>query len=165
MDEQILIQNDAHTLQLKAGNIICGNVIKGTSTPSQIFIDPNAAGFTFSSNCAGPPIVSAGSNQTIALPINQASLSGSATANQGTIVTYSWIKQSGPATFTITTPLSQNTSVTGLIQGVYVFQLTATDSNGLSNSSTVTVTVTAPIVPSSSGRVPLSLKRKIIQKS
>lgn len=58
MSQQILIQNDLHTLQLTGGgigNFICNNVIKGTTTPSAIFIDPTAAGFIYSTDCGVTP--------------------------------------------------------------------------------------------------------------
>lgn len=165
MSQQILIQNDAGDLQLRGGNIICNNVIKGTGVPCQIFVDPNATGFTFSTNCAGAPTVGAGSNQTITLPASTATLAGFATANEGVISSVNWIKLSGPATFTITSPTSTTTTVTGLIQGTYVFQITAFDSLGLSSSASVTVTVAPPVIPAgTAGKVPISLRKKILPK-
>lgn len=165
MSQQILIQNDAGDLQLRGGNIICNNVIKGTGVPCQIFVDPNATGFTFSSNCAGAPTVGAGSNQTITLPTSTATLTGFATANEGVISSVNWTKLSGPATFTITSPTSTTTTVTGLIQGQYVFQITAFDSLGLSSSASVTVNVAPPVIPAgTAGKVPISLRKKILPK-
>jgi alpha-tubulin suppressor-like RCC1 family protein len=98
-----------------------------------------------------PPTVSAGSNQSITLPASSVTLTGTATGNGGaTISTTSWTETAGPNTAGIAAAASLSTGVSGLIQGVYTFQLSATDNNGLSNVSTVTVTVkianTPPIV-------------------
>jgi len=89
------------------------------------------------------PTVSAGSAQTITLPVSTATLSGSATASTGrTIASYSWTEASGPVTGTITTPTTASTTVTGLTTvGSYVFTLTATDSTGATGTGSVTITV------------------------
>ncbi len=107
----------------------------------------NASGYadvtiTVNSNNQGP-WVNAGSNQTITLPVNSVTLSGSATDPDGTVSSYLWSKQTGPAGGTITSPSSPVTNVTGLNQGVYVFQLSATDNSGTTTSVNVTVTVLA----------------------
>jgi hypothetical protein len=87
-----------------------------------------------------PPLVSAGNPQTIVLPTNTATLSGTSNDVDGVINSYSWSKVSGP-TCTITSPTSQSTTVTGLTQGVFVFRHTVTDNSGASSSSDVTITV------------------------
>jgi hypothetical protein len=95
-----------------------------------------------------PPIANAGSNQTIQLPANTGVLNGNASTDpDGTIVTYAWTKLSGPATYTIVSPSSALTTATGLVQGVYVFQLTVTDNQGAINSATVQITVNAANQP------------------
>lgn len=106
----------------------------GGSTTTNITITVNA---TIS------PTVSAGSNQTVILPTTSCLLTGSSSGNGGaTITTNSWTLQSGPNTPVIVTPSTVTTQVTGLIQGTYVFRLTATDNNGNSNFATTTVNVT-----------------------
>lgn len=89
------------------------------------------------------PVANAGANQTITLPTSSVSLSGSASTDDVGIATYTWTKVGGPATFTITTPTTVNTTVTGLVAGIYVFRLTVTDAGGLSHSDDVQVTVNA----------------------
>ncbi len=88
-----------------------------------------------------PPVANAGPAQTITLPTNQVTLSGS--ASSGTITSYAWSKLSGPDTATIVSPAADTTMVTGLVQGVYVFALTL---NG-DTSATVQVTVNPPPPP------------------
>ncbi len=118
----------------------------------------NSASVTITVNPANTaPIADAGSNQTITLPTNSVSLSGSGTGTNGaTISSYAWTQTSGPSTATITTPGSAATTVTGLIQGAYVFTLTVTDNHGLTNSASVTITVnpanTAPIADAGSNQ-------------
>ena len=93
---------------------------------------------TITVNPAPPPIANAGANQTINLPTSSVTLNGS--GSTGTITTYSWTRISGPNTPVITTPTAVSTTVTGLIQGIYIFQLSL---NGGVSVSQVTVTVLA----------------------
>jgi len=68
-------------------------------------------------------------------------LNGSASGNNGaTIKSTTWSQVGGGAT-TIASPSSLSTSVSGLQPGTYTYQLTGTDNNGLSSSSTTTITV------------------------
>lgn len=90
------------------------------------------------------PQANAGADQVVALPIDTATLSGSGTDMDGTIVAYAWTQLSGPATATITAPSSATTTVEDLYEGVYVFELTVTDNDGLTGSDQVAVVVTNP---------------------
>jgi poly(3-hydroxybutyrate) depolymerase len=88
------------------------------------------------------PVSAAGADQTITLPANSVTLNGLATDSDGTIATYSWAKISGRAA-TITASDSATTTVTGLVQGTYVFKLTITDDKGATGNDEVTITVNA----------------------
>lgn len=90
-----------------------------------------------------PPAVSAGSNVTIVLPTNTVALVGSASGNGSAITSTTWTQTSGPNSVTIGSPGSLSTTVSGLVSGTYTFQLSATDSNGQTNSASVTVVVAA----------------------
>jgi ribosomal protein L14 len=90
-----------------------------------------------------PPTAKAGNDIVITLPTNSTSLSGSGTDTDGTISSYNWVKISGPAAGTIATPSAANTTLNGLAQGVYQFQLTVTDNNGAIGNDVVQVTVNA----------------------
>jgi len=93
-----------------------------------------------------PPTCTAIPSATITLPVNSVSLNGVATSTTGgSIQSWAWVKTSGGAA-TITNASAQNTTVTGLVQGSYVFTLTATDNNGLTCTATKNVTVNAAIV-------------------
>lgn len=87
------------------------------------------------------PVVDAGANTTA----NSATkaLLGTATAAEGkTIASLLWSQVSGPNTAGFSAPTALSTNATGLVTGVYVFKLTATDSDGIVASDTITITAT-----------------------
>src|ERR1035437_3067716 len=90
-----------------------------------------------------PPKANAGTDQTITLPTNSINLSGSGTDPDGTISSYYWTKISGLTAGRIANVNSASTSVTGLVQGVYKFELKVTDNNGAAGKDTMQVTVNA----------------------
>ncbi|MEP6583275.1 MAG: PKD domain-containing protein [Ginsengibacter sp.] len=99
----------------------------------------NPAPATSSNNQS--PIADAGASQSITLPSSSVTLTGSGTDADGKVSSYSWTKISGPSSFSIKKSTSSSTSVTSLVQGVYVFQLTVTDNDGATATDAVTVTV------------------------
>ncbi|RYE16907.1 MAG: PKD domain-containing protein, partial [Sphingobacteriales bacterium] len=86
------------------------------------------------------PMVNAGTDQVITIPINQVTLTGSAIDADGSIASYAWVKMSGPAAFISDASLS-TTNVLGLSEGVYTFRLTVRDNSGATASDEVQVTV------------------------
>jgi hypothetical protein len=87
------------------------------------------------------PTANAGSTQSINLPTNQATLTGSGTDDDGTIASYAWTQVSGTAA-TITSPSAATTTITSLaVTGDRVFRLTVTDDKGATGSAEVTVSV------------------------
>jgi hypothetical protein len=92
-----------------------------------------------------PPIVNAGSIQSITLPSN-ATLSGSANDTDGTVVAYLWSQVSGPNSADIVNPGSSTTEVNNLMKGNYLFQLMATDNSGATGVDTVSIFVTGPTI-------------------
>ncbi len=105
------------------------------------------------------PTASAGVAQTITLPVSTVTLTGAGAGTNGaTVASYSWTKTSGPAGAVIVAAGSTATSVTGLLQGTYVFTLTVTDNHGLSTSATVTITVNAATtIPAAVNLPPVSV--------
>ena len=101
----------------------------------------NSVIFSTTSNLL--PTANAGTDKTITLPANSVSLTGSGSDVDGTIASYAWTKISGPATGTITSATSANTTVTGLVQGVYRFELKVTDNSGGIGRDTIQVSVNA----------------------
>jgi hypothetical protein len=91
-----------------------------------------------------PPVANAGSSITITLPVNTATLDGSASSDaDGTITAYSWTQVSGPNTAGSTGAATSTISLTGLIAGQYVYQLQVTDNSGAKAIAQVKVTVVA----------------------
>jgi len=90
------------------------------------------------------PIVNAGPDQSITLPVNQTFLDGTATddglPNPPVTFTVSWTQVSGPGAVIFTDPTVASTSATFPLAGVYVLQISGNDT-ALSSSDTVTITV------------------------
>jgi PKD repeat protein len=85
---------------------------------------------------SGPTTANAGPNQQLCL-----ATSTNLSANNPTVGTGQWSFVSGPNTPTITTPNSNNTSVTGLIPGTYIFRWTISFSNCTPSSADVQVII------------------------
>ncbi len=92
------------------------------------------------------PTANAGADKTITLPTNTITLNGSGTDSDGTIAAYLWAKVSGP-TYTQSGETTANLTLSGLVLGVYEFQLTVTDNQGGTGIDNVTVTVLADPIP------------------
>ena len=93
-----------------------------------------------------PPVVNAGSNQTITLG-QVATLSGTVTQTTTNPLTDQWTQQSGPGTAIWTNAQSPSTTVQFTAAGTYVLDLSATDGT-MAGSSTVTITVNPASTPS-----------------
>ena len=88
------------------------------------------------------PVANAGVDKSITLPVNNLIINGSASDSDGTVVSYAWSQISGGAA-TLTNASSANLSLANLVQGNYVFRLTATDNSGASAYDDVSVNVSA----------------------
>jgi hypothetical protein len=91
------------------------------------------------------PVVTVGANQSISLPTNSTTITGSATDPDGSIASYLWTKQSGP-TATLSNEGTTTVTLNDLLEGVYIFRLTATDNQSETNFKEVTITVVDPSV-------------------
>ncbi|MBS1664283.1 MAG: T9SS type A sorting domain-containing protein [Bacteroidetes bacterium] len=94
----------------------------------------------------GPPSANAGTDVSITLPTSSVTLNGSGSETNGTIVGYTWTQVSGPSTAAFVSATSATTAATGLVQGVYTFQLTVKDNSGVTATDVVKVTVNAAVV-------------------
>jgi len=59
----------------------------------------------------------------------------------GTITAYSWRQVSGPSASAIAAGTTSSATVSNLVVGQYVFELTVTDNNGSTNADQITITV------------------------
>lgn len=86
-------------------------------------------------NYATPTIANAGSNQSIC------ATTATMTANTAAVGTGTWTQESGPNTATITDASLNNTTITGLIQGTYIFKWSISNGSCSPSSSLVTINV------------------------
>jgi hypothetical protein len=94
------------------------------------------------------PVANAGADITITLPVATANLDGSASTDpEGKLLTYAWTYISGPTPYSFADPAAAKTTVTGLAEGIYQFQLQVTDAGGLTARDIVKVTVKPVVIP------------------
>jgi PKD repeat protein/N-acetylneuraminic acid mutarotase len=120
------------------------NVTDGflTITLTKVVENPKISGIAvFASR---PPLVDAGEDQTIVLPMNSASMTGTGTdPDGGPITAYQWTQENGPNTATLSGATTADLTADNLVEGVYVFRLTLTDDEGDTGFDDVTITVEA----------------------
>ena len=90
-----------------------------------------------------PSLSNAGTNQNLSCTSGSTILSG----NIPTIGTGTWTQLSGPNIANLVSPGLYNTSVNGLIPGIYIFQWGISNGNCTASTSTVQVQVPMPIIP------------------
>ncbi len=95
------------------------------------------------------PSVNAGSNTTVNLPTNTINLIGVASDPDGSIASYLWTKQSGPASGTLVNSDQATLTVNDLVAGTYVFRLMVTDNQGATATDDVEVIVVSANMPPS----------------
>ncbi|HRE50193.1 MAG TPA: PKD domain-containing protein, partial [Flavitalea sp.] len=94
------------------------------------------------------PVSRAGADIHLTLPNNQVTIDGSASSDEdGSIRTYLWTKQSGPAQYRLADPNSARTELSQLVEGLYMFRLTVTDDKGATHFDVLDVYVHAPETP------------------
>jgi gliding motility-associated-like protein len=86
------------------------------------------------------PVANAGLDQNITLPTNSITINGAGTDADGSITRFLWTKVSG-GNATLSNINFPNLIVSGLSVGTYVFRLTVTDNDAVTNSDDVQVTV------------------------
>ncbi|GAA0894018.1 hypothetical protein GCM10009122_36980 [Fulvivirga kasyanovii] len=102
--------------------------------------NPNLYEWMLSKSLSGNPTANAGPDQSITLPTNSITLSGSGSDPDGTIVSYAWTRISGPSA-TLVNNNTATLTANNLLEGIYTFRLTVTDNSGNTASDNVTVTV------------------------
>lgn len=90
------------------------------------------------------PNANAGPDINISLPANSATLNASGSSDpDGSIVSYTWRKISGPDVYNAGNMNSSSVSLTNLTQGTYGFELKVTDNGGAIGFDYILVTVNA----------------------
>lgn len=88
----------------------------------------------------GDPVADAGPDRVVILPENSVVLDGSAT-DDGTIDTFAWSQISGPNDANLSGADTEDLTASGLVAGVYEFQLMVTDNELNTDTDTVMVNV------------------------
>ncbi|GBR76206.1 Por secretion system C-terminal sorting domain-containing protein [Candidatus Termititenax persephonae] len=152
---------DATLSNANAANATVGGLQQGTYVFRLKVTDNDGAeatdDITVTVNAAPPPppppntapTANAGTDQTITLPTDTATLDGSASSDSdGSIASYEWTQTAGPVTATISSSGNSSTGVGGLTTaGTYTFQLKVTDNEGAESVDTVTINVYAANIP------------------
>ena len=86
------------------------------------------------------PIVNAGKDSVLILPVEVYTLEGIAQDDDGEIISLAWEKVSGPAVI-ISEENTPNATLSGLEEGEYVLRFTATDNAGATSSAELTLIV------------------------
>jgi gliding motility-associated-like protein len=134
---------NASTTSLTVNNLVEGSyTFRLTAADNQgasAFTDVRVIVFPATINQS--PIVDAGRNQILILPVNNTNLVGSGYDPDGTIAAYSWSQISGPTNSSITTTSSPITGVAGFTEGTYMFRLTVSDNSGNTSVDDILVIV------------------------
>ncbi|HWG88120.1 MAG TPA: putative Ig domain-containing protein, partial [Candidatus Acidoferrales bacterium] len=122
--------SDPHSPSSTVGLTAIGTyVFRLTGDDSQLTASADVAITTTSANL--PPVVKVGPDQTITLPVNTVSLTGSATDDglpAGSVLAFTWNKIAGPGTVTFANAASPNTTATFSDSGTYLLRLSVSDS-------------------------------------
>jgi hypothetical protein len=93
------------------------------------------------------PIAYAGADRTINLPAANVVLDGTGSFDSdGTILSYSWVKISGPNPATVINATTNRATLTTVYEGVYEFELTIVDNDGGIAKDRVVITVLPGVV-------------------
>jgi predicted esterase len=149
---QVSGPNQATVSTISNTNVQVSNMIGGTYTFRLTVTGPGGSStsdmhITVNGGSTPPPptgnkspIAVAGNNQTITSSSLQLSSWGSNDPD-GSIVSYNWQKISGPSSFTILNGQYATPTISNLVSGTYVIQLTVTDNQGATGTAQVTITV------------------------
>jgi hypothetical protein len=99
------------------------------------------------------PIVHAGADVGIVLPVNSVALTGAASDPDGSIAFFSWKVIAGPRGYLLSFPNSPQTSIDNLFQGVYQIELSVTDNMGAIAKDTMYITVSSPRLANNNSNV------------
>ena len=97
----------------------------------------------------GNPIASAGDDVTLSYPSSSTQLTGIGSSSDGSDVSYSWETISGPGETSFSDNNSNGPTLTNLVEGTYIIELTVTDQNGLKGKDQLQIHVTGSDVQSS----------------
>jgi dienelactone hydrolase len=119
-------------------------------TPDHTYHNPNVYEWFLTQRRAQsnlPPVVNAGVDLNLTLPISVATLTATASDPNGTIASYAWSQVSGPSIAVLTNITSPILSVASVIPGTYTFRVAVTDNQNATATDQVSVVVTSNQLP------------------
>ncbi len=87
------------------------------------------------------PTVSAGSDHKLTLPTNKVVITARGSDSDGSIVSYKWVKESGPSSIKLSNSTNAKVSVSQLVAGEYQLKVTVKDNKGSYASDKVKIVV------------------------
>lgn len=133
--------NNTSSANLSVLNLVAGiYIFRLTATDNAGASSFDELTLTVNSALNQMPIVNAGTDNLITLPLNSLTINAVANDVDGTISTYSWTKQSG-GNATLTNSTTKDLLLTDLLAGTYIFRLTVTDNLGASAFDEITISV------------------------
>lgn len=87
------------------------------------------------------PTVNAGSDKSLTLPTNKATITATADDTDGDISKYAWSQVSGPSTASFSGASTKSLTASNLTEGAYIFKITVTDNKSATAEDQVKVTV------------------------
>jgi lysophospholipase L1-like esterase/dienelactone hydrolase len=135
--------NNANIINPTISNLSPGiYVVQLTVTDNSTGTDRDSITITVYPPLNTLPVARAGNDQTITLPANSVTLSGSTSSdNNGAIISYQWTQVAGPSAAVLSAPGAMNTNAGSLVEGLYRFELTVTDDSSTVDTDTVAITV------------------------
>ena len=97
---------------------------------------------------AGNPIANAGEDVSLSYPTNSIQLTGNGSSADGSDVGFSWEMISGPGETTFSDKNSDSPTLSNLVEGTYVIELTVTDKNGMEGTDQLQIFVSGSDVAS-----------------
>ena len=115
---------------------------RGSSTSGTTATAPTTTTTTTTGNAV--PVANAGADVSVPKSWNYAPwvYATKSTDSDGWITGFRWTKISGPTPYTIVSPTGNQTKLSNLVAGTYVFRVTVTDNKGATDTDDVTVTIT-----------------------
>jgi hypothetical protein len=89
----------------------------------------------------GAPVVDAGADQLVVLPGSSATVTGTSTDPANSLYFHLWTQLSGPSLAVRSGETTTTMTVSGLVEGTYVFRLRAFSNSGLVGADDVVITV------------------------
>lgn len=142
------------------GHVIWDKVYKETSALDWMLSFRNGSTSTTDNTTNSAPVAVAGTDKTVLLPTNAVTLYGNANDPDGTVVSYNWVKKSGPSA-ALSGSATKTLKASSLVAGTYLFALNVKDDKGATDTDDIVVTVksgtvttnVAPIVSAGSDKL------------